>query len=253
MTDAASSPSAVVLMSGGLDSTVCTMIAAETYGAINVAGISFRYGQKHTKEVDAARKISDHLGLNRHWIADLNTFLFQGGKSALIPDDRIDMPHMTYEEIAKSQGVSPTYVPFRNGNLLSAAAAYALSIGAEVLYFGAHAEDARGWAYPDCTPEFIGAMANAIYIGTYHKVRLVSPLMWMNKIEIVQYGHELGTPFGLTWSCYEGQDEPCGKCPTCIARAHAFEALDLVDPVVEGKGNFTSRKTYMVRGREVGG
>ena len=89
---------------------------------------------------------------------------------------------------------------------------------AEAVYYGAHAEDAKNWAYPDCTPEFIGAQANAIYIGTYHKIRLHTPWMWLRKDEIITDGERLGVPWHLTWSCYKGGEFHCGSCPTCLAR-----------------------------------
>jgi 7-cyano-7-deazaguanine synthase len=141
------------------------------------------------------------------------------------------MPHLTYKEIAEGEGVSPTYVPFRNGNLLSTAASLALVEGAGAIYFGAHAEDARGWAYPDCTPEFIGSMASAIYIGSYHRVRLVTPVEWMMKHDIVAVATQIGAPLHLTLSCYEGLRPACGKCPTCVERLAAFETNGLTDPI----------------------
>ncbi|MCA1799899.1 MAG: 7-cyano-7-deazaguanine synthase, partial [Actinobacteria bacterium] len=127
--------------------------------------------------------------------------------------------------------VSPTYVPFRNGNLLSAAAAIALGVGASRIYYGAHSEDARNWAYPDCTPEFNGAMANAIYVGTYHKVRLITPLQNLNKRGVIDLAAHIDAPLELTWSCYQGGEIACGECPTCTGRIKAFMAEGFIDPV----------------------
>jgi 7-cyano-7-deazaguanine synthase len=123
-------------------------------------------------------------------------------------------------------------VPFRNGILISVAAAFALKMGSEIIYFGAHQEDAMNWAYPDCTPEFLGAMKNAVWVGTYHKVRLATPLEWLDKAGIVGLGKQLNAPFDLTRSCYQGWDKACGHCATCISRLEAFKANNLVDPIV---------------------
>ena len=142
-----------------------------------------------------------------------------------------DNPNVTYEELAESKGVSPTYVPFRNGTLLSIATALGLTLGVNWLYYGAHAEDARNWAYPDCTPEFNGSMANAIYIGTYNKIRLVTPLQNYTKTEIIQKSAERRTPAELTYSCYNGGEIHCGTCPTCVARQKAFRYAGYIDPV----------------------
>jgi 7-cyano-7-deazaguanine synthase len=139
---------------------------------------------------------------------------------------------MTYKEIAEVEGPSPTYVPFRNAILLSMATAIALTAGAEEVFIGVHAEDARNWAYPDCTPEFTGAMANAIYVGTYHKVRLVTPFSFWMKREIVALGLALKVPYQLTWTCYEGGKVPCMKCPSCVERAEAFKANGVIDPAL---------------------
>jgi 7-cyano-7-deazaguanine synthase len=146
---------------------------------------------------------------------------------SMLTDPQREIPNVDYKDI---EGVSPTYVPFRNGQLLSKAAALAQAEGFSELYFGAHAEDAQNWAYPDCTPEFIGAMANAIYIGTYHKVRLCTPLEWLTKTEVVALGDVLGVPFHLTWSCYAGGEKHCGTCPTCRARHQAFYDAVVDDP-----------------------
>jgi 7-cyano-7-deazaguanine synthase len=122
-------------------------------------------------------------------------------------------------------------VPYRNGTFLSHAASLALEIEADMIYAGMHAEDAHNWAYPDCTPEFIGAMQNAIYIGTYYKVRLVAPFTYKSKADIVELGIKLGAPLHLTWSCYEGGAVACGICPTCIGRLEAFRSLGQTDPI----------------------
>ena len=134
-----------------------------------------------------------------------------------------------------NKGVVQTYVPFRNGLMLSAAASVAMGIypGEDVLlYIGAHADDAAGDAYPDCSEAFVDAMCKAIEIGSYGKASIAAPLVNMTKKDVVRNGLELSVPYHLTWSCYEGGDEPCGKCGTCIDRAKAFEANGVSDPAL---------------------
>lgn len=211
---------AYVLLSGGIDSTTCLAIAERQFE--NVAGVSFNYGQRHLKEVDQARAICDHYDMP-HVL--LNAPIAEGG----LTDETLEMPDASYDELP--EGVSPTYVPFRNGTMLALLAGHAsVDEDAEALFFGAHADDAANWAYPDCTPEFIGGMANAIYIGTYHKLRLFTPLIFMNKQEIITLGTKLGVPWELTWSCYEGKALHCGICPTCRSRREGFALAGVVDP-----------------------
>lgn len=218
---------ATVVLSGGLDSAVCLGIAMRMHKEVNC--VSFYYGQTHSlAESEAALRVTDHYNVFLKYIS-LPVEMFTGTGSTIIAANRLDQPKMTYEEIQASYGVSPTYVPFRNGTLLAAASVYALKSDSQFLYAGMHSEDARNWAYPDCTPEFLGSMANAIFIGTYYKVRLVTPLQWMTKAEIVGKGFELGVPLEMTYSCYAGGDKQCGTCPTCVGRIEAFKANNLID------------------------
>lgn len=214
---------ALVLHSGGIDSTTCLYMAAETYGEGEIEGVSINYGQRHSKEIDHAKEICGALGCGHL------TLNITPPPPSMLTDPSKEVPDVSYDDIT---GVSPTYVPFRNGLLLSTIAGVASAKGAEAIYFGAHAEDAQNWAYPDCTPEFIGAMANAIYIGTYHKVRLVTPLEWLTKWEIIRAGTELKVPWKLTWSCYKGETLHCGVCPTCRSRRVGFKAAGISDPTV---------------------
>ena len=219
---------AVVLLSGGLDSTVCAVLAVKTFGAEQVAALNVLYGQRHANESEAARAVAGRLGLGAFEKVILPVSLFRGAGSSLI-DDNVKVPYGPYPN---DDGPVSTYVPFRNGMLISVAAVFALKVGAEMIYFGAHQEDAMNWAYPDCTPEFLGAMKNAVWVGTYHKVRLTTPLEWLDKAGIVGLGKQLSAPFELTRSCYQGWDKACGRCATCISRLEAFKANDLVDPIV---------------------
>ena len=224
---------ALVLLSGGMDSAVCLGIAKRDCSEVHA--ISLVYGQKHAKEIDSALTLSRHYKIS-HEIIPLDEEIFRGYGSALTDFEgsdstvKIEMPRLSYEDLGKVQGPSPTYVPQRNMNFLATAAAIALIGGHDYIYFGPHADDAHNWAYPDCTPEFIGSMANAIYVGSYFKTRLVTPLMWMTKAEIAKLGHNLNVPFKLTWSCYDGGEVHCGTCPTCVSRIEAFRRAGLLDP-----------------------
>lgn len=215
---------AYVLLSGGIDSTTCLAYAIDTYE--RVIALTVDYNQRHQVELKCASNIIMHyrnLGKQVHQ-HHLGASLGVGG----LNDSTQVIPQVGYDQI---EGVSPSYVPFRNGSLLALATSEAQADpkGVAVMY-GAHAEDAANWAYPDCTPEFIGAMAAAIYIGTYHRVRLVTPLMWMGKSDVVSWGMVLSAPLHLTWSCYEGGAVHCGVCPTCRARRLAFNQAGYADP-----------------------
>ena len=217
---------AVVLMSGGLDSTVCATVAAKEYGRENVIGLSIKYGQRHSREVISAIDVKEFLQLSDYLTLTMSPEIFEGSGSSLLGESNI--PDGPYPD---SLGPLSTYVPFRNGTLLSLAAAVSQRYQAQAIYFGAHSEDAANWAYPDCTPEFIGAMANAIYVGTYFKTRLITPLQWLTKAEIVKLGLEVHAPMWLSWSCYRGGRVPCGTCPTCLSRKEAFRLNGLDEGV----------------------
>lgn len=221
---------ALVLHSGGIDSTTCLFIARLQFE--EVFAISIDYGQRHSVEARVANQICRRLNIE-HTVIKVST-----PPQSMLTDPLADIPDASYEELPS--GVSPTYVPFRNGLLLSTIAGYAQARGSDAIFFGAHAEDAQNWAYPDCTPEFIGAMANAIYIGTYHKVRLHTPLQWLMKHEIVSLGHGLGVPLSNTWSCYAGGQYQCGTCPTCRARKEAFIKANVIDDTIYAKPPSTS-------------
>lgn len=227
----------VVLLSGGIDSTTCLAHAVKNYGSENVFCLSMTYGQKHDKEIMSARKVADHYGVNLQEM-DLST-IFKFSDCSLLKG-RENIKHESYaDQLAEmgGEGTVDTYVPFRNGLFLSTAAAYALSVGAEVIFYGAHADDAAGRAYPDCTPEFESAMNEAIYEGSGRVLRMEAPLLNMNKAQVVKMGLELGAPYELTWSCYEGHDTPCGECGTCIDRAAAFAANGVQDPALKKEDN----------------
>jgi 7-cyano-7-deazaguanine synthase len=231
-----------VLLSGGIDSTTCLAIANafhDKHGG-TVEAISIDYGQRHLKETICAAEICDRYGI-KHQVLDCKGAL----GSSMLTDPNVKVPDISYDDIT---GISPTYVPFRNGFMLARLAAHAQLYVNTVdkifagwdpkpalddlvtLYFGAHSEDAKNWAYPDCTPEFIGSMANAIYIGTYRSVRLLTPLAYLDKSQVVEWGSKLGAPYDISWSCYKGEVEHCGTCPTCRSRKDAFRIAGVLDP-----------------------
>jgi 7-cyano-7-deazaguanine synthase len=220
---------AYILLSGGIDSTTCLHIANHEFRG-PLTGVSIDYGQRHKKEIEYAKALCKEL-IIPHRTIDLQDII----PSTMLTNENKTIPSVSYEEI---EGISPTYVPYRNGFMLSAVASLAQgsfqshenSEPEWAIYFGAHAEDAHNWAYPDCTPEFIGAMANAIYIGTYRTIRLHTPLQWLTKAEIIEKGDKLGVDWSMTWSCYKGETLHCGICPTCRARKKAFVNADVTDP-----------------------
>lgn len=225
---------AVVLSSGGVDSTTCVAIAVDKYGKDNVTTLSCYYGQRHSKELECAKKIAEYYDL-AHYEVDLSSVM-QFSNCSLLTKSTEQIIHKSYKEQIdeNGEGMVPTYVPFRNGLLLSSVAALAMSIypGEEVeVYYGAHADDAAGQAYADCSIEFAEAMKKAIEIGTYNKVHVVAPLVEWNKAQVVKRGLELKVPYELTWSCYEGGKYACGTCGTCIDRLNAFKANGVEDPI----------------------
>lgn len=239
--------SAVVLTSGGIDSATVLEIALRAHRPDWIHMLSFKYGSKHNDQeglasLDLYNYYNDR-GENVTWQQIELPDLFTGANSALMPDDAVDMPQLSYKQIHAGEGPSPTVVPFRNANLLSMATTIALTHEASHVYAGMHGDDAHGFAYPDCTPEFLGSMAAAIYVGSYHKVQLKFPLIWMMKADVIRLAHKYGVPANLTWSCYQPitrfsdakPGEPryvhCGLCPTCIERIDGFKKLGVVDPV----------------------
>lgn len=226
---------AVVLSSGGVDSTTCVAVAVDALGAKNVTTVSVFYGQKHKKELEAADAVASYYHV-AHRVLDLSNVL-KDSNSALISGSDQEIKHESYADQIAEDGEGPvtTYVPFRNGLMLSAVAALAMSLYPDDyvdVYLGAHADDAAGDAYPDCSEEFTSTIGRAISIGTYGRIRLVAPFVNANKAGVVKRGLELGVPYQLTWSCYEGGDKPCGTCGTCRDRAAAFAANGVKDPAL---------------------
>lgn len=217
-------PKAVVLVSGGLDST--TVLAMARSQGYECYTLSFDYGQRHRAELNAAERTARELGATEHKVVNLD--LRSIGGSALT-DDNIDVP----EE--ETGGIPVTYVPARNTVFLSIALGWAEVLGAQDIFIGVNAVDYSG--YPDCRPDFIEAFETLANLATKagvegQKMRIQTPLIDLSKAEIVRQGEALGVDYGLTVSCYQANDEglACGKCDSCRLRRQGFEAAGMVDP-----------------------
>lgn len=228
----------LVLCSGGLDSTVLLYKAVNEVGAENVVAMNTFYGQKHSKEMEFAKWSCDHLKVELHNVDLSAIFNFNPDCSALLKNSKMKIIHKSYSEQLndlKKEGKPPTvtaYVPYRNGLFLSYASAVALQLNCDKVYYGAHADDSAGHAYPDCSPEFIKAQSEAIKEGTAGKVIMEAPWWNLNKSQVVKAGIDLGMnheEFEHTWSCYEGLEKPCGSCGTCIDRKRAFVENGIFD------------------------
>lgn len=225
---------ALVLCSGGVDSTTLLARAVNKYGVENVYALSISYGQKHVREIEAARAVAAHYGVQQRFL-DLGA-IFADSDCSLLAHSDAAIPESSYadQQAEGDGGPVSTYVPFRNGLFLSSAASMALSLGCSTVYYGAHHDDWAGNAYPDCSLEFVEAMNRAIVEGTGGELCLEAPFVTWSKADIVREGLALGVPYELTWSCYEGGEAPCGRCATCLDRAAAFAANGVEDPAMKG-------------------
>jgi len=217
---------AVVVLSGGMDSTVCAALAVRKHGPEAVAALHVDYGQRtEDRERQAFEAICERLGIARRLIVQ-NQALSQIGGSALT-DSALPVPEAGLEIGNK---IPITYVPFRNAHFLSVAVSWAEVLGADTIYIGAVQQDSSG--YPDCRPSYYEAFNEVIHQGTKEgKIRILTPLITLKKAEIVQLGLELAAPFDLTWSCYSREDTACGVCESCVLRLRAFAAAGTVDPI----------------------
>lgn len=223
---------ALVLCSGGIDSTTCLAYAVHQYGKEEVLALSISYGQKHIRELKAARAVAAYYGVAFQTL-DLAPIFADSDCSLLMGSDA-EIPKSTYAEQLAETGNKPvsTYVPFRNGLFLASAASIALSHGCEVIFYGAHADDAAGNAYPDCSEVFNHAMGQAVWLGSGGQLCIAAPFVSKTKADVVAEGLRHGAPYHLTWSCYEGGETPCGLCGTCRDRAAAFAANGVADPAL---------------------
>ncbi len=221
---------AVVLLSGGIDSSTAAAIAREKNDKLY--GLTFRYGQRHEREIEAAKKVAVFLGLETHQVIEID--LGAIGGSALT--DNIEVPKgRTSDEI--SHGIPITYVPARNTVFLAFGLALAEKNEAEAIFFGANQLDYSG--YPDCREEYIHAFEQMAKLATKAgvegrlKIKIHAPLIRMTKAEIIKKGIELGLDYSLTWSCYDPMPEglACGRCDSCQIRLKGFEKAGLKDPI----------------------
>lgn len=220
---------AVILLSGGLDSTTVLAIAKDQ--GFHPCALSFRYGQRHAVELDAARRVAEAQGVTRHVIADIDLRVFGG--SSLTSDIAVpkhDSPDELGEEIPS------TYVPARNTIFLSFALAFAETVGAQDIFIGVNALDYSG--YPDCRPEYIAAFEVMANLATKagiegSRLKIHTPLITLTKAEIIAAGMRLGVDYSLTSSCYDPSDSgnPCGHCDSCLLRLKGFSEAGYVDPL----------------------
>ena len=211
----------IILLSGGLDSTVTLYIAKRR--GYRLTALIFSYGQKHKKEIQYAKKVAQ---LNRieHYVISLK---FPWVHSSLT-DNSMSIP--TARNLTSTQ-IPSTYVAGRNLIFLSYAASLADSMGARRIFIGAHTQDYSG--YPDCRPTFFNRFEVALQRGLKRKgIKLITPLINKNKREIIKIGLRVGVPFQLTWSCYKGEKKPCLVCDSCRFRLRAFQELGMVDPLL---------------------
>src|SRR5215831_6189148 len=222
---------AVVLLSGGMDSCVCAATALERHGAGNVALLHASYGQRtESREAKAFSAIADFYGVKQRLTVRLDYFRAIGGSA--LTDPSIAVPQNELGAPGPNGSAIPvTYVPFRNAQFLSVAVSWAEAIGAAAVYIGAVAEDSSG--YPDCRPEYYKVFQDLIRAGTRPETRIeiVTPVIEMRKSEIVRRGLELGAPLHLSWSCYQGEEEACGVCDSCLLRLRAFAEAGVADPI----------------------
>ncbi len=217
---------AICLLSGGLDSATCLFVArAEKYETV---ALSIEYGQRHHRELTAARVLTKELRV-RHYFAALS---MPWGGSALL-DGHIALPQNREEEKIPAE-IPATYVPGRNSIFLSMAMSCAEAQKAEAIFFGANAIDYSG--YPDCRPVYLEAFAGAMLRGTKagtegERVEIKTPLLRLSKKDIILLGLKLKVPYEKTWSCYKGESKPCGVCDACLLRAKGFHEAGVPDPL----------------------
>lgn len=214
----------VVLASGGMDSCVTTAIAARESDELAMLHVS--YGQRtEAREYKAFNDIADFYGVTKRLVASLDYLAKIGGSS--LTDQTIEISRANL----LSTKIPTSYVPFRNAHLLSIATSWAEVIGANCIYIGAVAEDSSG--YPDCRPEYYEVFNRLIAVGTKPEtsINIITPVITMQKSEIIQRGIELNAPLQLTWSCYQTEDYACGECDSCALRLRGFQEAGVRDPI----------------------
>ena len=223
----------IVLNSGGIDSTTCLGMMLDKYNKEDVSTITIYYGQTLKKEIDCAKKIAEYYGVN-HYEFNLES-IFKYSNCTLLEHSNKEIEESSYEDQYNGSNIS-SYVPFRNGLILSVATTLAQSLyeNEEVkIVLGNHKDD---FSYSDCSMDFTNKMNEAIKSGTNNLVSFEAPIVNLTKEEIVKIGLELKVPYELTWSCYKGKDKACGKCASCICRLNAFKNNNTND-VIEYEGD----------------
>ena len=220
---------AVCLISGGLDSAVTAFIAKKQ--GYELYALSFRYGQRHKKEISCAKEIAKTVGVTDHIILNIDLQKF-GGSSLLSPSAHKIKNH-ALKDIGKT--IPSTYVPARNTVFLSLALAYAEAINAAAIFIGVNSVDYS--AYPDCRPNYIRVYQHLANLATKRGVkgktiRINAPLLYLSKAEIIKTGVKLNVPFAKTWSCYRGDAKACGRCDSCLLRLKGFHEAKIKDPVL---------------------
>lgn len=240
---------AIVSLSGGRDSSTCLGLAVEKFGAENVYAIGFEYGSKHPQELEQAKKIAAYYGVP-YQIVTINPEIFAGSTCTLLAGNAEVQRDMSYDEIMKANGEGKvdTYVPFRNGLFSAFTAAKAESLVQQfnddvTILLGQHADDAAGAAYPDCSPEFVDAMAKVVEISSVDRVKYWAPFVNMHKHELIKVGMELKkpVPYHLCMSCYEpvidenGHWHECGRCATCLDVKKNYEKAGYTGPMMNSE------------------
>ncbi|WP_372965786.1 7-cyano-7-deazaguanine synthase QueC [Marinobacter sp.] len=210
----------VVIYSGGMDSF--TLLHLARAQGLNVYALSFNYGQRHVRELEAARAVCEAEGIP-HKVIDIRAMSDVMAGSALTSDTEVPEGH--YEE----DSMKATVVPNRNMILLSLATGYAVTVNAQAVWYGAHGGDHA--IYPDCRPEFVEKMDAVCKVANYEPVAIEAPFMTMDKGDILAEGLRLGLDYGKTWTCYNGRERACGRCGSCVERLEAFAEQGLEDPL----------------------
>ncbi|MGB5444601.1 MAG: 7-cyano-7-deazaguanine synthase QueC [Psychromonas sp.] len=211
----------VVIYSGGMDSF--TVLHKALQQGLTPYALTFDYGQRHIKEIEVARQVCNELGVH-HKVIDISAINQLIGGSSLT-DPNIDVALGHYQQ----ENMKSTVVPNRNMILLSLAIGYAVSLGAEQVYYGAHSGDHE--IYPDCRPIFVEKMNDVAAVANYEKVEIFSPYLDSDKIGILKDGFAMGLDYSKTWTCYNGREKACGQCGSCNERLEAFAAHGVKDPI----------------------
>jgi 7-cyano-7-deazaguanine synthase len=224
---------AVVLVSGGMDSALCVALAMQM--GYDIAGLHLNYGQRtEQREKQAFDDLTEHFGFNYKLVVDVSHLSLIGGSS--LTDKKIQVNKADF----RNTSIPNSYVPFRNGNLLALAASWAEVIGAEAIFIGAMQLDSSG--YPDCREDFFSAYEKAINLGTKPEtqIKIITPIINYSKSDIIEEGIKIGVPFELTWSCYQNSEIACGECDSCALRLRGFQKSGIQDPI-----NYEIRPNYI--------